>query len=434
MIRNVVFEETDLALAVDALDTRYLARPDATEAAAARWVFDLLAAYNARDWARYHALHLDDAIVTDHRPTGWGTARDLAEVTANLRAMIDLIPDMNGVCAAIIETGPDAILSTSCFSGTSPEGTAVEFAMHVVTLLRDGRAEHMEMFPEDSLADARHRFAVLARSTPSIPENRCTRAQWEIEAKYGRDDWRGVAAIIGDDMLYEDRRRGLASSSHGRDAYVEMLRYIHNVRTAAVETTVLATRGQRLALVRTVLSGPQEIAYEVEVFSVKEVDEDGCLVAQVVFDLGELGDAYRVLDARYLRGEAAPYAETWRIVSEWLDAVRDHRWVDASAAAPRVELVDHRLASFGTLRRHDVRTLAEAYADVSPDTIGGVAAAIEEISARGAVIMLWHGSAAARAHEGPIWATVGVADSKVTFVDLFPEDALDAALRRFRAI
>ena len=46
-----------------------------------------------------------------------------------------------------------------------------------------------------------------------------------------------------------------------------------------------------------------------------EIDADDRIAALVTFDLDDIDAAFEELDARYLAGEAAPYSDTWSVIT-----------------------------------------------------------------------------------------------------------------------
>ena len=79
-----------------------------------------------------------------------------------------------------------------------------------------------------------------------------------------------------------------------------------------VRTTV-ATRGERLALVRLVFTskdGSPE-AFSVAALAVVEINDSNRIAEIVVIEADDVDTAFAELDARYLSGEAAVHARTW---------------------------------------------------------------------------------------------------------------------------
>ena len=106
-------------------------------------------------------------------------------------------------------------------------------------------------------------------------------------------------------------------------------------------STVVAIRGERLALVRTRYSGRDQRpdAFYTELFRIAEVDANGRIVAYVVFDLDDIEAAIAELDARYLAGEAAAHAHTWSVIARARAALVRH---ELPATTPDWVNVDHR--------------------------------------------------------------------------------------------
>ena len=68
----------------------------------------------------------------------------------------------------------------------------------------------------------------------------------------------------------------------------------------------------------------QPEAFHTEVLAVVEIDADNRIVASVVFDPDDIDAAFEELDARYLAGEAAAYADTWSVIAEAYAAFNRH--------------------------------------------------------------------------------------------------------------
>ena len=73
-------------------------------------------------------------------------------------------------------------------------------------------------------------------------------------------------------------------SEHGRDAHIADMRTIVDLWITNVSSTIIATRGERLALMRTHFSGSDQgpEAFLTEVFGLVEIDTDERIVAIVV--------------------------------------------------------------------------------------------------------------------------------------------------------
>ena len=148
--------------------------------------------------------------------------------------------------------------------------------------------------------------------------------------------------MLADDFFSDDRRGVVgAGVQHGRDAQMADMRTIVDLWITNVSSTIIATRGERLVLMRTHFSGSDQGpgAFLTEVFGLVEIDTDERIVAIVSFDLDDIDAAFEELDARYLAGEAAAYSHTWSVIVEAYAAL-NRRELPATTAG--LVDVDHR--------------------------------------------------------------------------------------------
>ena len=88
---------------------------------------------------------------------------------------------------------------------------------------------------------------------------------------------------------------------------MEDLRASADLGVAYLTAVVIATRGQRLVLIRgDARNDERPEAFQFDVLQIVEINGDDRIVAVVSFDLEDIGAAIKELDARYLAGEAAP--------------------------------------------------------------------------------------------------------------------------------
>ena len=231
---------------------------------------------------------------------------------------------------------------------------------------------------------------------------------------------------LADDLHNEDRRRiANAGIRHGRDSMLEDLRAAAHLGIPCFRAIDIATRGERLVLARAE-SRYDELpgAYRVENLVVVEVDADGRVAAQVMFDLDGIDAAFEELDARYLAGEAAVHARTWSAVAETHSTynrygrVPDDEWVS----------IDHRLG----YPADKLTTTIRAARDLTPD-LSIYIEAVHRLSDRAAVIT---NKSVGTSHEGfaAEWRMVqlmAVDGDRVTHLEIFDEVDIDVALARF---
>ena len=124
--------------------------------------------------------------------------------------------------------------------------------------------------------------------------------------------------MLADDTYVDDRRPvvnyGLLQ---GPDSVIEALRVAPRWGVAQVTSTVIATRGGRLALVLTrfTTQNQRSEAFQIEMVNVVEVNGDNQISANVVFGPDDIDAAFEELDARYRAGEAVAHAHTWSVIT-----------------------------------------------------------------------------------------------------------------------
>ena len=133
-----------------------------------------------------------------------------------------------------------------------------------------------ELFDEADLDAAIARFEELSPPTPRL-ENAASQVYERFWSYFAARDWDAMAELLADDISTDDRRRVVSAGvRHGRDADIANMRAIADIGVTNVTVTVIATRGERLALTRVRSSDrdqrPEE--FHIEVLSIVEIDAD----------------------------------------------------------------------------------------------------------------------------------------------------------------
>ena len=137
-------------------------------------------------------------------------------------------------------------------------------------------------------------------------------------AYFAARDWAAMAETLAEDTSTDDRRRVVgAGVLHGRDDDIAAMRAVADIGVTNIASTVIATRGERLALGRARFSGRDQgpEAFHTELLGIVEINADNQIAARIFFDLDDIDAAFEELDARYLAGEAAAYAHTWSVIA-----------------------------------------------------------------------------------------------------------------------
>jgi hypothetical protein len=291
----------------------------------------------------------------------------------------------------------------------------------VVTLTGEGARS--VVFADDQVEAALARFEEL-RPGQAL-ENLASRNCLQGYALLAEGDLEAVTRLLADDAVIDDRRRGLALAIDGQQSLVDYLSATAGIGLGQWQNCVLATRGDRVALITASVDvGPNR--FGTDVLHVVEVDGTGRMTALVMFQPEEQDAAYAELDARYLAGEAAPYAEAWREIVDGIDAVnrRDLSSLDEHS------VIDHspQWMPTGTVSA-SIGLLVELVPDLVVRTIE-----VHRLDDHGAVMTVTCEGTSA---EGlPVsWASVVVGTAgEGALTELFGEDQLDAALARFEEL
>lgn len=420
----VVYDLDDFDSAIGELDARYLADEAAPYADAWSAITQGYGAFNRRE----RIATTPDWVNIDHRRA---VAVAPGELTDYVHAAWDLEQDVSIYIEAVHRlTNRGAVISHAT-RATSREGFDAEWRM-VLLVAVDGVVNHCEVFDEGDLDVALARFDHLNRPAQRL-ENAASQIAERFFAYFAACDWDSLATTLADNVSHDDRRHVVnAGVLHGRDTQIANLQAIAEVGITDFSSTVIATRGARLALVQTRSSGPDHASDGVltEELGVVEINSDNQMAAYVTFDRGDFDSAVAELDARYLAGEAAPYARTWSFITRAYAAVNRN---ELPAMTPDSEFIDHRAVL--TAEREDLTGYLPALWDLTPD-VRVYVEAVHRLNELGAVMT--H-TARGTSQEGfdAEWRTVvvGVTEGDLYHrVEVFDESDLDAALARFEEL
>src|SRR6185312_3679391 len=210
----------------------------------------------------------------------------------------------------------------------------------------------------------------------------------------------------------------------GRDAQIANARAVVGVGAKSFESDVIATRGERLALTHTRVSGggQRTEAFGLELLNIIEIDAENRIAAGVSFDLDDLDAAFTELDARYLAGEAATHSQTWSAVTGVCAALNRHELPPTTQDWVNVD--HHRLVR---AEPGDLTAYVVAAWQISPHMTGYVEA-VHRLDNFGALVTLVvHGTS----HEGfdAEWRELDLfmfEGDRISRLEIFDEEDLDA--------
>ncbi len=421
----VMFDRDDTDAALQELDARF----GAGEGAPHRRTWTVLAAaITAFNRHELPATTPDWANI-DHRS---GTPIAPGQLFPYVRTSWELAPDITNYVEAVHRLKDFGAVVTRAAIGTSPDGFTAEWRVITLVTFDGDLLSRVELFDENDLGAAIARFDELTRPQPRLT-NTATRLDERFRALFIKRDWNAMSQLFVDDLLHDDRRRVVGTGVlRGRDADIANIRATADMGTTTVASTVLAIRGQHLALTRVLLRGrdTRPDTYRTEALVLIESCLDNRIAAFVVFDTDDLDPAFAELDARYLAGEAARYAEVWSGIADAYARFNRHEvrglwnWVTT----------DHRVRE--TFAGNDLVAYLRSGWDVTPDNKMYVEC-VHRLSDRGAVIThTAYGNSPDDFYAE--WRMVALltmnCPDSTNCCDLFEEADLDTAIAKFDAL
>ncbi|WP_267304851.1 BTAD domain-containing putative transcriptional regulator [Mycobacterium barrassiae] len=314
----VLFDPEDIHAAFEELDARYLAGEAAAHSQTWSVIADAFAAVNRRELP----LTAPNFVSLDHRhPLAFAPGEMMPYLQASLNDSPDLRIDIRAVHRL---TDLGAVVSHS-WHNTSQQGFDAEWGVIGVSTVDGDRINRCELFDESELDTALARFDELSRPKPPM-ENAASQLGARFRASFAARDWDAMAEMLADDLQNEDRRRVVNGGiRHGKYSLLHDMRSAASFGIQEFATDVIATRGERLVLARAESRyEARPGAFYVENVVLGEIDGDGRMTAQIIFDVDDIDAAFEELDARYLTGEAAPYADIWSVIAAGYATLNRH--------------------------------------------------------------------------------------------------------------
>ena len=334
IVARVLFDADDIDAAFEELEARYLAAEAAAHAHIWTAMVQVQAAFNRHEVPPTTA----DWVNIDHRR---GRAFAPGDMIPYMRATYDVAPNVKGHIEAVHRLNNFGVVITDMLTGTSQEGFAFEWREVALFAFEGDMVCRFELFDEADLDAALARFDELHPQAPRL-ENAASQVVERFWKYFAARHWDAMAETMADDFCTHDRRRvANAGVLHGRAAHITNMRAVAEVGFEGLSSTVIATRGQRLALIRfrTSMRGSPPGEVIADVVGIVEIDADNRLVAAVHFDSDDIDAAFEELEARYLVGEAAAHAHAWSVIARTYAAFNRHEF---PSTTPDSVYIDHR--------------------------------------------------------------------------------------------
>jgi hypothetical protein len=437
----VTFDPDDLDVAYAELDARYASGEGRECAHALAQQRAWMDAFGRRDLEALAAHYPAEGVVHDHRKLGFGvlSASQYAEL---LRPLVELAPDAR-VRVDHFEGSAHGSLMIGAMVGTRDGGEFEMPRIAVRELDPRGALVRIDHYDHDQLAEARARFEELGREQPEASAsvhfaNAAWRSLGRMQSAYNARDWDRFARELAADFHHDDRRP-LARLDLDRAQFLEGARTMVELSGLDAEHELVATRGDRLALVRARYRGAGRDFGQTEIAHLLliEVDENGKRLANVAFDQGDLDAAYEELDARYDAGEAAPFAGVREPLRRLRRAVKARDWNRMAAVlAPDFVAKDHRPVGVLTFDSGEAYVAAfRALVELAPDAVLRTHHVLA-IDGRGALVVgSWAGTRDGGAFEMPAASVFFVGpDRRIRRVDFYGQGQLGEARARFEEL
>ena len=282
IVAVVDFDPDDIEAAIAELDARYLAGEAAAHCAQWSVIAQGYAAANRGELA----ATAPDVVNIDHRQLGMVESGGLVPY---LRDAFDELANLRTYPEAVHRLADRGAVLTHVGAGTSKEGFDAEWRMINLILLDGDLISRSEMFDEADLDAALARFEQLTHPAPRL-ENAASQVWDRLNAYFSSGDWAAMSQATAENMIDDDRRRTVNGGiRRGRDIQIANGRAVAETGADKMTSTVIATRGGRLALCRTlfVVRNQEPGNFRIEFLSVVEIDVDEKLVAHVGFDLDD---------------------------------------------------------------------------------------------------------------------------------------------------
>ena len=299
---NAMYDHAQLAEAIQELEKRYLATDAVPHADQWRPVVELVARINARDWDGMRAVLHDDLEGMDHRQLGWGRfgADDLVGL---YRSATDGAEDAWFGITEIHALTDDGACTRGAGFGTTDEGAHFRTSATIVLMVAAGKITRADYFSEADV-DA-GRAALGGDDEPAAPVLNTAVRTWvrlcELLPTGGPD---AVRDALAESSASIDHRHlvGMELGAIGIEGHMRAILLVRELRVQRVTPTVVATRGDRLCLVQVRYAGPDDESV-VDVLHVVEVDPDGRILNNDLFDVDDLDTAMVCLDRRTLEAQ-----------------------------------------------------------------------------------------------------------------------------------
>ncbi|SEB27060.1 Predicted ATPase [Mycobacterium sp. 283mftsu] len=422
IVAKITFDLEDVDAATAELDARYVAGEGAAHAHSWSTVLRAYDALNRHELpdTTVDMVSIDNRLIASFVPGG------IKEYTV---LAWEQVPDISFRIESVHQLADDGAVITHALSGTSRDGFEAEWReIHLMTI--DGELfNRSEMFDEGNLAGALARFAELHVQTRPL-ENTASHVYARYFSSYGARDWAAMAEMCAENVVLDDRRALIGTGVlRGREATTGNMRAIAEFAVTLSTSRIIATRGERLALILARFASTMDEAepFYANMLIVAEIDVAERIAAFVTFDPEEVHAAFAELEARFLAGDAGAHAAVWSVIEQANGAFNRH---ELPTSTPDAVHIDRR--SLVSTEAVEMAASVGAVFDVVSDARASIDA-VYRLNGLGAVVTqtLKGTSAEGFCAEWRMVCIYLTAGELISRAEIFDETDLEAALARF---
>ena len=407
----------------------------------------VLAATSPFDRSAMGRLLAPDLVSHDHRPlVGSDEPLDALGTLESIQTVYDIgVREVRG--RVLAARGAHLVLIEASFilpaSEDAPDGGHLEI-LQVFQAAPDGRLRQNLIYDPEQEAEAWAELERLHLEQTEPAEgvvergprsgNRATTLNSElIEFGFaGRFD--EVAVRVRSDLRISDHRPIVGGIAEiGRERYIDLCGTLVEVGVTSIEQDIRGLRGESLAL--GVFDYRGEGGSTVALVIV-EVDEDGLLAANDMYELDQYVEAWAELERRSCEQLPPAEARVWSACSSVTTAMAANDWAGIQELLPPGFVgVDHRPGGWGTVDRDEFVGLYRVVEDLAPGSLNAVPD-VHLVTGCGAVCSAERRGTTVDGGEFQTEATVSfqVVDGQVVHLEFFLADRPDLAISHLRSL
>ena len=357
IIYQARFDEEDFETAYAELERRYFAGEGAPYAESGAALAQLVLAESRGDLDDAFSMFSSPGLRIESRSRSLFPSRNAAELRRSVEELGTMVASYRVWSPAYCWLSSEWLVARHEREAVGCDGESYSWTRLYVAQVKDGRFTSLCEFDvddedaafayaEERMRATSNRLAVRNRASELGTEMIRALKEGDVDARgRRRTPTRSCMKPVGTSPVHQSwaSQTSATPSKGSADTY------------SRFELQTVAIRGDRLDVAKHCWSdeaGNQSLG-----FMLTELNHDGRVIYQCIFDEDDFDSAYRELERRYYAGEGAQFAETGRTTVAFIEALDA---LDVEAAR-RVCVADFRLVTPATTLTPDERTLGEFF-------------------------------------------------------------------------